>query len=694
MARRLFLLLFIAVSVAAHAQVYEGKTLVQASLVADTTAIVPGKPFEVGLLLEMAPKWHTYWEYAGDAGIPTTIKWTLPEGFASGPIQWPLPGRFKEPGDIEVYAYGDKVLLITTIVPPAGLTEKSVTLSALAKWLVCEEICIPGSATVEITLPVAAEATPANGELFSTFRGQLPSADIPPFQLAWQSSADTLTLNISGLGDATAVDLFPLPAEGQEVSHPKDTGVADGKATITVKTKGTLRGVLVVETAQGRRGWFVSSGGLSSTPSPASSIASAERPVMPLWKALLSGFLGGLILNLMPCVLPVISLKIFGFVKQAGDDRRKILRHGLFFIGGIFAWFLGLGLIIIALKSAGSEVTWAFQFQNPWFNLVISAIVFVFALNLFGVFEIVLPGKASNALSEASSKEGYGGSFAQGVFATLLATPCTAPFLGTALGFAFSQSSVVILAMFASVALGMGAPYLLLSAQPAWMKILPKPGAWMERVKQFMGFPLIATLLWLLYILGNQKGLEGVIWVGVFLLCLALACWIYGAFCGPLSSVRSRSLALLAIVLTVAGGGWYSLSKFSASVRAEATATQADGGIPWQPFTQKALDELLAQGKPVFVDFTADWCISCKFNERTAIDVPAVRAAFEKNGIVPMKADWTNANPEITAALKKFGRVGVPFYVLYPAGKADQPITLPEILTEQIVLDALGRATL
>lgn len=678
-----WLLIFLT-AVAVQAQVYEGKTLVSASLVADTSAVVPGKPFEAGLLLEMAPHWHTYWEYAGDAGIPTTIAWTLPEGFASGPIQWPLPERIKEPGDIEVYAYGNKVLLLTTIVPPAQFAAESVTLKASAKWLVCAEICIPGSADVELTLPVAAQATPANEALFAQFRRQLPSAEPPPYQLAWQREGKTLTLSVSGLGDARSVDLFPLPAENQQIDHPKDGAVSDGKATVTMEVEGDLRGVLIVDTSQGRKGWFVSSAAQSKIENRKSLIA--------LWTALLYGFLGGLILNLMPCVLPVISLKIFGFIRQAGDDPRKILRHGLAFVAGIFVWFLGLGLLIVGLKAAGNEVTWAFQFQNPWFNLAISAIVFVFALNLFGVFEIVLPGRASNALAEASGGEGYAGSFGQGIFATLLATPCTAPFLGSALGFAFSQPAPVILAMFGSIALGMSAPYFLLSAQPGWMKILPKPGAWMERVKQFMGFPLIATLIWLLYILGNQKGFDAVIWALGFLLCLAIACWIYGAFCGPLSSPAARFVSLVIIVLLVAFGSWFFLAERFASARGAAASAPESGGLSWQPFSQKALDGLLAEGKPVFVDFTADWCISCKFNERTAIDTPAVRAAFAKSGIVPMKADWTNANPEITAALKKFGRVGVPFYVLYPAGRADQPIILPEILTQQIVLDALAKA--
>jgi len=676
----------------AQAQQYEGQTLVTPSLVADTTAIVPGKPFQVGLLLDIAPGWNTYWQYTGDAGLPTKLDWQLPEGFAAGPFDWPLPQRIIEPGDIEVYGYRGKVLLLTTVVPPADLTGKTITLRARASWLVCEQICIPGSSDVEITLPVAANAAAANEELFTTFRNQLPAADAPPYSLAWKNNGKILSLAVGGLQGVKSVDFFPLPASGQLVGHAKTSPVTDGSASIEIETTGNLRGVLAVETDSGRKGWFISSGEITPITNNRESKIENRKSEINLWTALLYGFLGGLILNLMPCVLPVISLKIFGFIRQAGEDPRKILGHGLAFVAGIFAWFMGLGLLIVGLKLAGSEITWAFQFQNPWFNLAIASLVFVFALNLFGVFEIVLPGHTSNALAEASSGEGLAGSFAQGIFATLLATPCTAPFLGTALGFAFSQSAYVILGMFASVAFGMGLPYLLLSAKPGWMKILPKPGAWMERMKQFMGFPLIATLLWLLYILGNQKGLEAVIWVGGFLLCLAIACWIYGAFCGPLSSIRTRVVSLLLIVLTVGWGSVYFLGKFTAAQRPSATV-ETRSGIPWQPFTQKTLDDLLAAGKPVFVDFTADWCISCKFNERTAIDVPAVREAFQKSGIVPLKADWTNANPEITAALKKFGRVGVPFYVIYPAGRPTEPITLPEILTEQIVLDALARAT-
>jgi len=660
-----------------RAQEFEGKRLVTASLVSSVTDIVPGQPFEVGLLLEMAPGWHTYWEYSGDAGLPTRISWTLPDGFVAGPIQWPVPEAKLEPGDIQTYAYGDRVLLITTIVPPPGLLPgATVTLRAKASWLVCLEICIPGSAELELTLPVGNSAKPDNAALFEAFRSQIPSAEKPPNSLTWKRRGGDLTLTVGGLLAGETFSVFPLPAPDQEVGHPKSVG---GDA-VKIPVAGPFRGVLAIGEGGSRRAWYVEESSAESS----SASASAPVPTTGLWTALLYGLLGGLILNLMPCVLPVISLKIFGFMKQAGEEPGKILIHGLAFMAGIFAWFLGLAVLIIALRAGGTEVTWAFQFQNPWFNVAIGSVVFVFALNLFGVFEIVLPGQASTALESAGSTGGLGGSFFQGVFATLLATPCTAPFLGTALGFAFGQSAVVILAMFASVATGMALPYLLLSAKPGWMRFLPRPGAWMEKLKQFMGFPLLATLLWIFAILGGQRGVEGVLWFGCFLLSLAFACWLYGSFCGPLAKFRTQVIAILFAVMSVSVGGWFFLGEKFARAGTETTDE-----IAWVPFSTQELKSLRESGKTVFVDFTADWCITCKFNERTAINTPAVREMLTARSVVPMKADWTNANPEITAALKAFGRVGVPFYVIYPPG--GEPIVLPELLTEAIVIEALKK---
>ena len=671
----------------ASAQEYEGRTLVKATLLADTAAVAAGLPFEVGLLLEMAEGWHTYWEQPGDAGLPTSITWDLPPGFSAGPLRWPLPRRIIEPGDIHAFGYKGRVMLMTTIIPPAELASSDVFIRAKATWLVCEAICIPGSASLDLRLPVGTPS-PDNQPVFSEFQVRMPDRTPLPYELGWSDSDGKIKIRIPDLRAGSKVDLFPLTEGEAEAGHP---ALDPADNSVGISAKPPFKALLTVESSGETRGWNIESPAGPSLSAPAPE-ARSPAGTPSLFMALLYGFVGGLILNLMPCVLPVISLKIFGFIRQAGDAPGKILRHGLAFAGGIFAWFGGLALLIIILKSLGGQVTWAFQFQNPWFNLGISTVVFVFALNLFGVFEIVLPGKATGALDEAGSAHGYWGSFFQGAFATLLATPCTAPFLGTALGFAFSQPAPVIAGMFASVATGMAFPYVLLSARPGWMKILPKPGAWMERLKQFMGFPLLATLIWLLWILHGQKGPDGVLWAACFLLCLAIAVWIYGAFCGPATKPQTRTVALLAALLIALGGTYvFAVQKFA--VAAPSSKVNQNGeGIPWVEFSQKSLDELLADGRAVFLDFTADWCISCKFNEKTAIDRPAVHAALERWQIVPMKADWTNANPEITAALAKFGRVGVPFYILYPPGRPDQPIILPEILTEQIVLDAIAKA--
>ncbi|HEX4640715.1 MAG TPA: protein-disulfide reductase DsbD domain-containing protein, partial [Chthoniobacterales bacterium] len=451
-----------------RAQTYQGRELVQAKLLADVAAVVPGKPFTAGLLLHMVPNWHTYWKFPGDAGIPTEIKWKLPEGWKVGEIQWPIPLKLDEPGDIQIYGYHDDVLLMQEITPPASLKESSVQLAAEASWLVCEKICIPGNADLKLDLPVAGQSNAANEEIFSRFRRSLPQ-DWPDPKVAranWQREGNELRLTVesAALANYPAADFFPVPEPSVVVSHPKVERGTDGKITFRVpietadKNVSALNGIVVFgqnENSAGRNAWSFS----------ASTISAAAAPSMPegFWKYLLFGFIGGFILNLMPCVLPVISLKIFGFIQHAGQDRRRILRSGLAFVAGIFAWFIGLALLLIGLKSAGREITWAFQFTNPYFVLVMSAIVLVFALNLFGVFEISLPQFANRGVLGWTAKEGDAGSFFQGVFATVLATPCTAPFLGTALGFAFTQSGWTILLMFVAIAAGMAFPYFLLA---------------------------------------------------------------------------------------------------------------------------------------------------------------------------------------------------------------------------------------
>lgn len=406
---------------------------------------------------------------------------------------------------------------------------------------------------------------------------------------------------------------------------------------------------------------------------------------------LLFGFIGGFILNLMPCVLPVISLKIFGFIQQAGQSRQKILRSGIAFTIGIFAWFLALALLLIALKTAGRGVTWGgLQFTNAYFVLVLSVVVLVFALNLFGVFEISLPQSMTRSLLSTSERKDLLGSFFQGVFATVLATPCTAPFLGTALGFAFTQSAIIILAMFVAIAAGMSSPYLLLSAQPAWLRFLPRPGPWMVHVKQFMGFLLLATLLFLLYVIGAQRGVEGAIWASCFLLAISIACWMKGAFVLPSGSAAKRAVVLVLMLLLVLASGIYFIGDKFHSAKLASADSQLRGG--WQPFTPERLQAELEQGRTVFVDFTAAWCLTCKFNEANVLESHDVREAFQRHSIVKMKADWTNGDPVITKLLQQFGRPGVPLYVLYPS-KNQEPIVFPELITKGMVLDKLESIT-
>jgi thiol:disulfide interchange protein DsbD len=673
-------------------QTYQGKQLVKAELLADTNAIVPGKPFTVGLLLRMAPAWHTYWKFSGDAGLPTELNWKLPQGWKTGEIQWPIPLKTIDPGDIETYGYENEVLLMQEITPPPNVDSSTVKLVADASWLVCEKICIPGSATLQLELPISATSQPANTELFARYRRLLPQ-NWPGEKVAtaeWSRVGSGLRLKVTSetLAKYPAADFFPLPEQSTVVGHPTIELRNNNEIVFRIpiessgKNLSSMPGLVVFSqqpNGEDRAAWQITS--------PSTVSAAPPAPVRGILTFLLFGFLGGMILNLMPCVLPVISLKIFGFIQQAGQSRQKILRSGIAFTTGIFAWFIALALLLIALKTAGRDVTWGgFQFTNAYFVLVLSVIVLVFALNLFGVFEISLPQTITGGLLSTTERKDDLGSFFQGVFATVLATPCTAPFLGTALGFAFSQSPAIILAMFIAVAAGMSAPYLVLSAQPAWLRFLPKPGPWMVHVKQFMGFLLLATLLFLLYVLGAQRGLEGAIWASCFLLVISVACWMKGAFVVPTASVMKRSLVImLMLVLVFASGIYFIGDKFhSANIASAGSRLQGD----WHAFTPERLRAELEQGRSVFVDFTAAWCLTCKFNEANVLESTDVREAFQRHAIVKLKADWTNGDPAITKLLQQFGRPGVPLYVLYP-GKNAEPVVFPELLTKSIVLEKL-----
>jgi thiol:disulfide interchange protein len=586
------LLVFASILVAAPA---DGGQLVKASLVADTTAVEPGKPLRVGVRMVMEPGWHTYWKDPGDSGLATAVDWKLPKGFSAGDLGWPAPLQVIEPGNIKANAYVGETMLTTVITPSKKISEKQITIRARVDWLVCEKICLPGGAEVELTLPVGT-ASPANEALFKK---------------------------------------YPPGGEPVAVKHLEPTPMSVAVAP----------GFLAV---------------------------------------LFSAVLGGLILNIMPCVLPVISLKIFSFVSEAHNDPKKIFRLGLVFALGILVSFWILAAVVVALKSAGQQIGWGFQLQSPTFVIIMSVIVMVFGLNLFGVFELYAPTCVCDEAGAIAGKSGYPGAFFNGFLATALATPCTAPFLGPALGYAFSRSALEVFTVFTAVALGLALPYLLLTARPAWLRHLPKPGPWMERTKQFMGFLLVATLLWLLWVLGSLLGFKAIIWAGAFLLLAAIACWILGQFATPLSSRPQRTVAwLVALALTIGGWAWFV---------PKALGTQQHDGIAWVTFSPEELERTLARRQTVFLDFTAEWCLTCKVNEHTILESEEVVATLRQLKVVPMKADWTRYDPEITAMLARFDRSGVPLYVIFPGKDSQHPIVLPEVITRGLVVEKLEQA--
>lgn len=412
-------------------------------------------------------------------------------------------------------------------------------------------------------------------------------------------------------------------------------------------------------------------------------------------------FVGGLILNIMPCVLPVLSIKVLGFVNQAHEDPKRVFYLGLVFASGVFASFAALATVIVVLKSAGNELLWGFQLQEPRFVILMSAVIFAFGLSLFGVFSIDLPGSTASNLQGAATREGPAGAFFNGLLATALATPCTAPLLGPALGVAFSQSGPMIYVFFAAIASGLALPYVLLSARPGWLKFVPKPGPWMVTFKQAMGVLLMATVVWLLSVVGGQVGSDGIVQALSFLLAVGVASWILGRGF-DLSAPPSRRIRASATAAAIVVATYLYFPERYLSTLGEAYAegaevqttnfTPTDGKIDWQPFSVERVNELVADNKTVFVDFTADWCLTCKVNERTVLSTRSIREAFAEHGVVALVADYTRRQPEFTKIIRQFGRAGVPVYVIFPAGRPEDYILLPEILTVSMVKEKLAEA--
>ena len=726
----LLVLLTFGVSLSAEA-LSLGKHPVRAELVSSAAAIRPGERVELGVLLHMDPGWHTYWKYAGAAGAPTTVAWRLPEGFEVGELRWPRPHKYDEQGLI-VYGYADETLLSAAVQQPQRMAVDTVAVQAKVGWLVCREICIPGDTLLTLSLPVIEEGpAAANSVLFARYRALLPEtwSGSEPLQIAHSISAGPqgeeyvdLELTIDRgevvLGDGSP-DFYPIGGPSLDLfaqrldppGEPETPASARVDLNIEVfsydeEKPDVLSGLVVYrptgapEMVYKRIDLDLASGRSARSLAAFYRAESAARSkAAPLHTYLLFALVGGLILNLMPCVFPVISLKVLGFVAQAREERSRARRLGFAFAAGIVATFLALAAVVVFLKSGGDQIGWGFQFQAPAFVMFLSALVFVLSLSLFGVVTIRLPG-GHGALGGLADREGLSGSFCNGVLATILATPCTAPFLGTALGFAFSQDAGITIAIFATTGIGMALPYIALAIEPGWMRLLPRPGAWMERFKQLMGFLLTATVLWLLWVLGKQLGVEAVIWMASFLLALAIAVWILGQWLDLRSSPRQRVLAwAAAATLTAVAYGLFLHPLLSTEMLA--VETSSPGAAPstdvegkaakpeWQEFTPDAVESLVAEGRIVFIDFTAEWCWTCKVNKRAVLDSEEVLGKFAELDVALVRADWTDGNPEITRLLRAFGRSGVPLYVIFPPGRIDAAQVLPEVITSGIVIDAL-----
>lgn len=685
----------------------------EAKLVLATAAARPGDMIWAGVDLKMDAGWHTYWKNAGAAGLPTKIEWQLPPGVTAGEIEWPLP-QIIPPTEVITYGYEHEVVLLVPLTLATNLNPGPLVLKADVSWLECKEQCVPGSAKVEATLNIGSETKiSANAAMIESWRGRVPKAgNIFPFRAAWEKPATgdmrplLLVLPvfehdkwppITGANFfPDASDEFEVQAAAEMISNPS---VEFEFRKLVKKFSGDwpkqISGVMVIERNGNREGYEVKLPVSGQAPAIAGTSSATALPSQSLWKMLVYAFIGGLILNLMPCVLPVIALKILGFVNESKSEPLHIRAMGLVYAVGVLVSFLALAAVVISIKAAGHQAGWGMQFGNPVFLACLTVLVTLVALNLFGVFEVTISGRALDAAGTLASKSGAAGAFFNGVLATALATPCTAPFLSIALGFAFAQSAAFIVLIFLAVGAGLAAPYVVLSWNPAWLKFLPKPGAWMEKFKIAMGFPMLATTAWLFNLASGSYG-KNVLWLGLFLVVMALAAWIFGEF---FQRGRKRRGIALAITLVLLIGGYaYALEnqlRWRETVAETATTgslKESPDGIDWQPWSPEAVAKARSGGRPVLVDFTADWCLTCQVNKKTSIEISSVRAKLKELDAVALLCDYTRTPSNILTELKRFDRAGVPLVLVYPKAAAEPPIVLPEVLTPGIVLDALDRA--
>ncbi|MGB6751951.1 MAG: protein-disulfide reductase DsbD domain-containing protein [Xanthobacteraceae bacterium] len=663
---------------------------VTASLVAETRTIVPGQPLRLALRQQIQPGWHTYWLNPGDSGLPTTIEWTLPQGFKAGPITWPTPKRIAY-GPVVDYGYENETLLPVTIDVPSDLPlSADVVLSAHASWLACSDTCIPEDTELKITVPVASqlEPDPIWGEHLALNRSHLPLPN--PFQTTAANSDGKIELHVA-TGDASRLrDLMFFPAEPNIINDdaPQTVTIDTKGLTLTLLKSGTktapalLNGVLVFHDSAAQADASPQAITISTPLDPAS--PNASDGLRFIWAAVLA-FAGGILLNLMPCVLPILSVKAFGLVQHAQSTPREVRLQGIAYGAGVLMSFAVIAGVLIGFRAAGAEIGWGFQLQSPVFIAAMIYLLVAVGFNLSGLFSF--GDRVAGAAGNLASRDRYAGSFLTGALATLIATPCTAPFMAAALGYAITQPWYRSLAIFEAVGLGLAFPYLAIAFSPGLRRFLPKPGVWMLYLKQFLAFPVYGTGVWLSFVLAQEAGELAVTVTLAGLVLIAFAAWLYEAVRSSERRGRQWGIGISAAAIFCA----LALLQLTSVDRPSLAAATPDGaGISWLPFDAGKIDELQAQGRPVFVDFTADWCITCKLNERVALSDQAVLKAFADGGVVALRADWTREDPAITRMLEANDRAGVPLYLFYPKarpnGERPQAIVLPQILTAETII--------
>lgn len=670
----------------------------------------PGDTILAGVQLRMEPDWHTYWKNAGDSGIPTEIHWQLPPGIAAEPSQWPAPQKLVET-EITTYIYTGEVVLLVPLKLARDLPPGPLSFKADVSWLECKVECVPGKAAIEAPLEIGPEPKPSkDAALLAEWQARMPKEASSLDAHAWWEAPATnesrpLLLQWKPTGAVSQPDFFPYPSTKYEVEAATEVlSAAAGDVRLRKQVKQLesgawpklVQGLLVQNSPTGRMAFD------AALPVSARGEAIAGTTGPSIWLMLLYGFLGGLILNVMPCVLPVIALKILSFVNQAKEAPGRVRKLGLIYTAGVLASFLALALLAIGLKAAGHQAGWGMQFSNPQFVVVMIILVTLVALNLLGLFEVNPGGRLLNAAGALTSKKGAAGAFFNGVLATVLATSCTAAYLSLAIGFAFPRSAFVIIVTLLAVGFGMASPYLLLSWHPAWLRFLPKPGPWMEKFKIAMGFPMLATAVWLLSLLPDYYGSRAW-WLGVFLIILALACWVFGEFVQRGAARRGLGVAVV-LALLVAGYTLVlegQLRWRSAGVSPNAASGPRDQpqGIAWQPWTPDAVTAARAEGRPILVDFTANWCLTCNSVVKPALENPAVREKIAQTHALALLGDYTHSPAEMTSELNRFGRAGVPLLVVYPRNPDAPAVVLPDPAPlslpshySRVIVEALTRA--